>query len=97
MKLSYVIVTVNYSCQNHAFVRQLLTDSVFCELKRSTKSQTRYVAPWASAERGKGAVIPGFSYMISLMCFSTNTRFVKTTQPSPTILVGWFTLRGRSE
>jgi len=30
---------------------------------------------------------PGFSYMISLMCFSTSTRIVKTSQLSPTILV----------
>jgi len=30
---------------------------------------------------------PEFSYMISLMCFSTSTRIVKTTQLSPTILV----------
>jgi len=33
------------------------------------------------SEQGEGA------YMIPLMCFSTSTRFVKTSQLSPTLIV----------
>jgi len=43
------------------------------------------VGSGGQGEEGEG--VPPLGYMILLMCFSTSTRFVKTSQLSLTILV----------